>query len=119
MQSVEILPPEGSVERLARFAQLQPDNALANYYYAVSLWKQSGKQSAGPTDAEGDNEHSARVEALLQKAVRISIQSSALHICNLGFSIHNAGIFRAQFPRIKRQSKSVQKLLVSPGSATR
>ena len=25
-------------ERLARFATLQPDNALANYYYAVSLW---------------------------------------------------------------------------------
>ena len=41
MQSVETAPSEGSVERLRRFAQLQPDNALANYYYAVSLWKQS------------------------------------------------------------------------------
>lgn len=92
MQSVEISPRKGSVERFARFAQLQPDNALANYYYAVSLWKQSGKQSAGPTDAEGDNEHSARAEALLQKAVRIDPKLGAAYL-QLGILYSRRGDF--------------------------
>ena len=54
---------EGSVERLARFARLQPETALANYYYALSLWK----RWKGPEEA-GDL---AQVESLLQKAVRL------------------------------------------------
>jgi tetratricopeptide (TPR) repeat protein len=37
VQSREITESAGYRERLARFASLQPDNALANYYYAVSL----------------------------------------------------------------------------------
>src|SRR5258708_20350920 len=41
MQSLEGTPSGESVERLARFVRLQPENPLANYYYAVSLWKQS------------------------------------------------------------------------------
>jgi tetratricopeptide (TPR) repeat protein len=69
MQSVETTPREGSAERFARFAQLHPDNALANYYYAASLSKQAEQQLAGAAD--GDRERSARVEALLQKAVQI------------------------------------------------
>jgi tetratricopeptide (TPR) repeat protein len=63
MQSVEGTPSAESVARLGRFAQLQPVNALANYYYAVSLLK----QSTGAVDAE----RSARVESLLQKAVHL------------------------------------------------
>jgi len=47
-------------ERLERFAQLQPGNALATYYYAVSLWK--GRRSQ-------DTETSAQVESMLQRAV--------------------------------------------------
>jgi len=84
MQSVETPPLEQSAERFARFAQLQPDNALANYYYAVSLWKQSGKQSGkqsvGSAGDEHDNERSARVEALLQKAVRIDPKLGAAYL---------------------------------------
>jgi tetratricopeptide (TPR) repeat protein len=54
---------EGSLERLARFARLQPDNALANYYYALGLWKQrTGSEEAGDL---------APVESLLHKAVRL------------------------------------------------
>jgi tetratricopeptide (TPR) repeat protein len=50
-------------EKLARFVQGQPANALANYYYAVSLWKrQRGSQSAAG---------SRQVEALLEKAVQL------------------------------------------------
>ncbi len=40
VQSREITESVGYRERLARFARLQPDNALANYYYAVSLSSQ-------------------------------------------------------------------------------
>ena len=77
MQSVETTPSEGSVDKLARFVQLQPENALANYYYAVSLWKESAKeswkesgtQSAGAS--ENSAELSARVESLLLKAVHL------------------------------------------------
>ena len=53
---------EGSVERLARFARLQPENALANYYYALSRWK----QRTGP-----EKVRDLEVESLLQKAVRL------------------------------------------------
>ncbi len=76
MQSVETAPSEGSVERLARFAQLQPDNALANYYYAVSLWK----QSVASTDTARDAERSARVESLLQKAVHLDPKFAAAYL---------------------------------------
>ena len=48
IQSVETNQSECPVERLKRFAQLQPENALANYYYGVSLWK----QRKGTDDAE-------------------------------------------------------------------
>jgi len=63
IQAVEIGQPEGMGERLERFARLQPENALANYYYAVSVWQQRN----GPEDAET----SVRVEGLLEKAVHL------------------------------------------------
>lgn len=46
---------EGFAERMARFARLQPDNAWANYYCAISL------SQAMP----------AKAQSLLEKAVRI------------------------------------------------
>jgi tetratricopeptide (TPR) repeat protein len=52
-----------SEQKLARFAQEQPGNALANYYYAISLWKRE-KGTASPADLK-------QVEALLEKAVAI------------------------------------------------
>ena len=39
MQSAESAPSEKIVEKLHRFVAQQPDNAEANYYYAVGLWK--------------------------------------------------------------------------------
>lgn len=66
MQSVETVPSHETVERLARFERLQPGDALANYYYAVGLWK--SKQSEGGLD----DASSARVEGLLQKAVQLN-----------------------------------------------
>jgi tetratricopeptide (TPR) repeat protein len=51
-------------QKLARFVQEHPGDALANYYYGVALWKRdrgSEKNAAGVQQAE----------ALLDKAVRI------------------------------------------------
>ena len=51
-------------EKLARFAQQQPANALANYYYAVALWKrQRGSETAAS---------SREVQALLEKAAKLN-----------------------------------------------
>jgi tetratricopeptide (TPR) repeat protein len=63
VQSIEITQLPGYAERLARFAKLHPDNAWANYYYAVGLWKQRR--------APEDSKTPARVRELLQKAVRL------------------------------------------------
>jgi len=49
------------IERFKRYAELQPNNALAQYYYAMSLWK--GKRS------EGSNMDMQVVESLLQKSI--------------------------------------------------
>ncbi len=64
IQSVETTQSEGLVERLQRFARLQPENALANYYYALSLWKQRKNLD--------DTQTLVQVESLLQKSVRLA-----------------------------------------------
>ena len=46
--------------KLARFAATEPKNALANYYYALSLWKRNRRAS--------DPRVSQRVEELLQRS---------------------------------------------------
>ncbi len=50
-------------QRLKRFAELEPDNALANYYYAVALWKQHRRP-----DAAADSDE---VVKRLQRAVQL------------------------------------------------
>jgi tetratricopeptide (TPR) repeat protein len=55
--------------------QLQPENPLANYYYAVALWKQSLVAADTEPDVRHGNQHdtelSFRVESLLQKAAHL------------------------------------------------
>jgi len=63
IQSVETAQSPGLVQRLERFARLQPENATANYYYALSLWK----QRKNPDDVE----ITAQVESLLKKSLRL------------------------------------------------
>jgi tetratricopeptide (TPR) repeat protein len=63
IQSVEKTQPDGLAERLQRFVRLQPENAMANYYYAVSLWK--GRK--GPEEGET----LAQVRSLLEKSVHL------------------------------------------------
>jgi tetratricopeptide (TPR) repeat protein len=71
MQNVESPQAEAIGERLERFVRLQPENPEANYYYALDLWKRrkSPDDSAIP-----------RVEALLQKAVRLEPKFSGAYL---------------------------------------
>jgi tetratricopeptide (TPR) repeat protein len=51
------------IQRFRRFAELQPNNALAAYYYAISLWK--GKRAEDPTL------NLQEVESLLLKSIAL------------------------------------------------
>lgn len=62
MQSATTLRTEGVAEKLQRFAGLYPQNALAHYYYAVSLWKLRKGQDDGSLN---------QVESLLERAVQL------------------------------------------------
>jgi tetratricopeptide (TPR) repeat protein len=59
-------------KRLERFVKIQPESALANYYYAVNLWN-AGKRS-------GNVENSALVESLLEKAVHLDTKLGAAYL---------------------------------------
>jgi len=60
------------VQRFRRYAQLQPDNALAQYYYAVSMWK--GKRAG---DAGVDP---SSIESLLQKSISLDDSLAEAHV---------------------------------------
>ena len=132
IQSVETTPPEGTLEKLARFAQLQPENALANYYYAVSLskeipkesakesakesGKEPGKPSEGAADSEPDAqraaERSQRIESLLQKAVRLDPKLAAPYL-QLGILYAQRSDFPRESPPTNRQSPRVRRTQAS------
>jgi len=101
MQNVETVPSNDTLERLARFQRLEPDNALANYYYAVGLWK--SKQSGNTLD----DASSAQVEALLQKAVQLDPKLGAAHL-QLGVLYAQRGDYA---PAITAYQKAIE---VSP-----
>jgi tetratricopeptide (TPR) repeat protein len=64
LQESEKIEPPGWTERLQRFVNLHPENALAHYYYSVSLAKQASQHP----------EHSATVESELNKAIELDPQ---------------------------------------------
>jgi tetratricopeptide (TPR) repeat protein len=72
MQSAQSTPTEKSVERFHRFVTQQRDNAQANYYYAVSLWKlrKATQNAAG----------AAQVESLLKNAIRLDAKFAAAYL---------------------------------------
>jgi tetratricopeptide (TPR) repeat protein len=65
------------IERFRRFSELQPNNARALYYYALSLWK--GKREKDP------NQDLHQIESLLKKSIAIDpgIPESHLQLGNL------------------------------------
>jgi tetratricopeptide (TPR) repeat protein/protocatechuate 3,4-dioxygenase beta subunit len=97
IQSVEIAPLEGSLERFARFARLQPENALANYYYAVGLWK----QPAEANDPASGNDRLAHIEALLTKAAQLDPKLAAAHL-QLGILYSGRGDFARAIPAYRQ-----------------
>jgi tetratricopeptide (TPR) repeat protein len=62
VQSSEITRQEGFTRRLQRFARLQPDSALAKYYYATNVWN---------LREEPDDADAAKVTALLDEAIHL------------------------------------------------
>ena len=81
-----------SKEKLARFAQEQPGNALANFYYAISVWK----RAKGSEDPAGRKQ----AETLLEKAVAIDPKLDEAYL-QLG-TIHSA---RGDFEQAIRDYK--------------
>jgi tetratricopeptide (TPR) repeat protein len=63
---------EEVIKRFRRYAELEPGNALAQYYYALSLWK--GKRAE---DADLDLK---TVEALLRKAIALDEKLPDAHV---------------------------------------
>ena len=60
------------IQRFQRYLDLQPGNALAQYYYAMSLWK--GKR------AEGSNLDLQAVESLLKKSIALDGALPEAHV---------------------------------------
>jgi tetratricopeptide (TPR) repeat protein len=72
MQEAASGPLPCAEQKLARFAQDQPENALANYYYALALWKRN---------RGSENSDALRhVEALLEKASTINPKLDAAYV---------------------------------------
>src|SRR5262249_38576716 len=70
LASSQLLPC--SEEKLARFSQDQPDNALANYYYAIALQKAGGDSDKATA--------ASRVETLLKKSIEIDPKFSEAYL---------------------------------------
>ncbi len=95
MQAVETAQSEAIVQRLARFAQLEPQNALANYYYAVSLRKRR--------KSPDDTENAEKIKSLLEKAVHLDPQ--------LGLAYLELGIVYSQEKSIPNAISAFQQAI--------
>jgi tetratricopeptide (TPR) repeat protein len=72
MQRAEPAPSEESVDKLRRFVLHEPENAEANYYYALGLWK----LRKGPQDTV----RTAQIETLLRNAIRLEPKFAAAYL---------------------------------------
>jgi tetratricopeptide (TPR) repeat protein len=63
---------EEVIQRFRRFAELQPKNARALYYYAMSLWKGRRTQDAGVDFRQ--------IESLLKKSVELDPKLAEAHL---------------------------------------
>jgi len=64
-------PSQEEIDKLQRFVKLQPQDAEANYYYAVALWK-SRKDPNDPAVAQA--------ESLLARAVQLNRKFAAAYL---------------------------------------
>ena len=63
IQAIENAQSPAIADRLDRFVRLHPENALANYYYAVSVWKRRKSSE--------DTENFEKAKSALEKAVQL------------------------------------------------
>src|SRR6202022_3785281 len=82
-----------SEQKLARFVSDQPQNALANYYCALALWK----EESGSENRAGLQES----EALLQKAVAIDPKLGEAYV-QLGILYSAHGSFEQAIQSYKK-----------------
>jgi len=93
VQNVEITQLEGYAQRMDRFVKLQPGNAWANYYCAVSR----SKQRKGPEDSQA----TAEVQALLEKAVHLDPNLGAAYL-QLGILYSDGKDFSRAIPAYRK-----------------
>ncbi len=84
---------EDVIQRFHRYAALKPDSALAQYYYAMSLWKGKRGQEAG-LDLH-------TVESLLQRAIELDGTIAEPHV-ELGNLYADQRLFAKSLPEYKR-----------------
>jgi len=77
------------IQRFSRFSELQPGNARALYYYAMSLWKGKRAQDAGLDFHQ--------IESLLQKAVALDPKFADAHL-QLGNLYSDQAQYAASIP---------------------
>jgi len=96
MQNAESASSEQIVERLKRFVDRQPENAQANYYYAVGLWKlrKATPDTAHTERSESMMVESGLVESMLNHAIRLDPKFAAAYV-QLGI-LHSE---RKDYPR--------------------
>jgi tetratricopeptide (TPR) repeat protein len=100
MEKASAEPLPCSEQTLARFAKEQPDNAFANYYYALALWKKQRKSSSDGA--------SPQVDSLLQKAVTINPKFGEAYV--------QLGIVKSEAGHVEQAIQAYAKALeVSPG----
>jgi tetratricopeptide (TPR) repeat protein len=81
------------IQRFRRYSDLQPDNALAQYYYAMSLWK--GKR------LEESSANVREVESLLRKSIALDGTLADAHL-QLGILYADQHEFDKSFPEYRR-----------------
>ncbi len=84
---------EDVIARFKRYAELEPQNGLAQYYYAVSLWK--GRR------LEDSTVDFAAVEALLQKAVALDGSLAEAHL-QLGILYSDQHAYEKSLPEYRQ-----------------
>jgi tetratricopeptide (TPR) repeat protein len=88
--------------KLKRFVELQPANALANYYYAMAYWKQHGKSS--------DADTLRNVETFLSKAVEADTRCSGAYL--------QLGVIRASQSDYRKAAQFYQKAIEADSHST-